>query len=326
MPEHRPGITVTKRTGRSICMLIVHSCVKPFNSQLTKVRKEYPAGSNQLEVPKKVRKKCDVRERMIEGIRVYDIIPRNAEGRPVPTEKKGRKRVYWFAGGGWQMPPSSEHWALFEAIARRLPDTTFSAVSYPLAPNSAAPVALPELSRFYRRLLQDAEEAGDKVILGGDSAGGNIMLSLTLCALHEDPDSPCPSALMALSPSTDLTRSNPDIEAYAEHDPILTVPFIKSTAKAWRQDMDATDPRVSPLYQDVTPLARRGVRVHGLTGGYDMLTPDAIRFREKCTEAGVAGEWLHWEKQMHVFPLLCGFGLPEGKAGMEWVVDVLKRC
>lgn len=57
--------------------------------------------------------------------------------------------------------------------------------------------------------------------------------------------------------------------------------------------------------------AEAGVRLIGVTGGHDLLTPAALRFRDACCGRGVGGAWLHWEGQMHCFPLAFAYGLPE---------------
>lgn len=71
-------------------------------------------------------------------------------------------------------------------------------------------------------------------------------------------------------------------------------------------------------------LAARGVQLHGVTGGFDILTPDGLLLRGRLEEAGVRGKWLHWEKQMHVFPLAFRWGLKESREGKNWVLDVLR--
>lgn len=223
------------------------------------------------------------------------------------------------------MPASSEHWALCAEFASQLPDTTVSIVSYPLAPNSPAPVTIPHLLRLYNHIMRDAQDANENVIFAGDSAGGNIILCLTLLALVEDENAPCPSALLAICPSTDLRRHNPDIQVIAKHDPLLNIPFINRTALNWRGEWEAGDPRISPLLANIEPFVRRSIKIHGVVGRYDILSPDAILFREKCSLAGVQGEWLEWDKQMHCFPLTWGFKLPEGVAAKDWMVDVLRR-
>lgn len=326
-PEHKPTITVTRRTDRSLYMFMIQHLMKPFKGHIIKPRKQHPPGSQKLEPCKKAREWCDIQEREVDGFYIYDLMPKQASQHRGRKEQQRRfKRIYYFAGGGWQMPPSSEHWVLCAELAKQLPDTTISMISYPLAPNTPAPVSFPGILKLYHTLLQRASDDNEKVILAGDSAGGNIVLCLTLTALLEDPDCRVPSALFVISPSTDLRRQNPDIQVVAKKDPILTIPFINATAQKWRADWDPCDPRISPLYADVSPLAKRGVDVHGVFGRYDILSPDALLFREKCNQAFVKGEWLDWEKQMHCFPLMWSFGLSEGKAAVRWMVDVLKRC
>jgi acetyl esterase/lipase len=275
-----------------------------------------------------VSKRCDVTERKVNDIHIYDITQKRSSSSSSPVSEpplRPRKRVYYFAGGGWQSPPTNEHWKIIGEIVTQLPDTVVSLTSYPLAPNSAAPVAFPQLMNLYSTILKEAEVAQEDVIFAGDSAGGNIILALTLHALHEDPDCRVPKALIAIAPSTDLGRGNPDIQALEKHDPLLRIPFIVDTAKSWRGEWDAKDVRVSPLFADVTALAKRGVKVHGVTGGYDILSPDGILFRNKCSDAGVVGEWLHWDKQMHCFFLAFPYRLRESVEAVEWIVDVLRR-
>lgn len=223
------------------------------------------------------------------------------------------------------MPASGEHWSLLAEMAVKLPDTKVSMVSYPLAPHNPAPVAFPQLMKLYHTVVKEAEAVGEEVILAGDSAGGNIVLALVINALTEDEEAPCPKAVLAISPSTDLRRQNSDIKALEKRDPILRIPFINESATAWRGEWQATDVRVSPLYADLTPLAKRGVKVHGVVGRYDILSPDAVLFREKCNQAWISGEWLDWERQMHCFPLMFSYKLREGVEAMDWILDVLRR-
>jgi len=217
-------------------------------------------------------------------------------------------------------------------MAQDVPGTTVSLVSYPLAPNNGAPTSFPWLLQFYREIMKTADQEVEQVILAGDSSGGNIVLALILEALRIDEESgsvgPSPShpvAIFATCPSTDLTRRNPDIEKLAKNDPLLTPQFVKQTAKAWHADWDPADRRVTPINADISLLAKKGVHVHGITAGYDLLSPDGVIFRKMLAEHGVEGEWLHWEKQMHCFALTEPYGLREAKEAIDWMVDVLKK-
>ena len=320
-------ITTTERHGRSVYMFLLQHLIKLFKGSLVKPKKTMPGGSLKLEAPKKVHKQCTVTERSVDDINIYDLVAKRKPRRRAGNgEKRQSKRIYYFGGGGWQMPPSGQHWKLVSELATKLEDTTVSLVSYPLAPNSAAPVAFPLLVKMFGTLMREAEKAQEDVILAGDSAGANVILCLTLEALRQNPNAPCPKALMCISPSTDLKRDSPEIRVFAKYDPLLHPSFIESTAAAWCGAWDPGDPRVSPCYADVTPLASRDVRVHGVCGGYDILSPEALAFRDKCAEAGVKGEWLYWTKQMHCFPLTFEYKLPEGVQGKDWILDVLQTC
>ena len=320
------SIKITKRTERSLYMFLIQNIINLIKSQLVKKGEDFPPGSPQLDINKSAKKYCEVQERKVDDIYIYDLTAREPAPDHESAETRQRKRIYYYAGGGWRAPCSSDHWSLCTELARRIPNATVSIVSYPLAPKSPASKCFPQLMRLQHTLLEQAEQAKETFILAGDSAGGNIILCLAIALLQENPDARCPAALMAISPSTDLRRSNPDIKVVAKNDPILRVPFIEMSARDWRGDWPAEDPRVSPLFGDVSLLARRGVQVHGVVGGYDMLGPDAVLMREKCNEAGVVGEWLDWDKQMHCFPLMWSYKLPEGVAAKDWMVDVFSRC
>lgn len=319
----RPTIHVDRRTNRSLYMFALQHCLKPFSAWLVKSKPALSEGSQPCEPHKKAKKWCNITERKVEEVYMYDMTPKE-QWRQAIGEKSRRRRIFYFAGGGWQMLPSSEHWVICAEMARKLPNTVVTMVSYPLAPNSPAPIAIPILMKWYHTILRECEEAKETVVFMGDSAGGNIVLCLPLTALAENEDARCPAAIMAISPSTDLCRLNPDIKLIEKHDPILRIPFINGTAKGWRGEWDPVDVKISPLYADVSLLARRHVKVHGVVGRYDILSPDAILFREKCNQAGVRGEWLEWQKQMHVFPLTWAFKLPEGVQAKNWMLEVLE--
>ncbi|SMR56744.1 unnamed protein product [Zymoseptoria tritici ST99CH_1E4] len=324
---HTPSIKTTYRQDRSPLMAILQSCLKPFNTKLVAPKKEFPAGSPKLDIPGKSRKKLDVTERKVEDIWLYEFRRKETlqSSKHESGAKKTSRRLYYFAGGGWQAPASSQHWSLITEMALQLPEFVVTLVSYPLAPHTPAPVAFPQIMHLYNALLSSAQEANEEVIFAGDSAGGNIVLSLAVNSLLANPDALCPKAIMAICPSTDLRRSNPEMKEIEKKDPLLRMPFVVSSANAWRGAWDASDVRVSPLLADFGPLSRRDVKIHGVTGTYDILSPDAALLREKCNSLGIKGEWLQWDKQTHCFPLMFPYGLSEAKDAKDWILDVIRR-
>lgn len=269
------SIHVTHRHDASIMTRLIYKLIRPFGHKLAAAKKEYPAGSPQLSPPPGIKKISDVHERMIDDIWIYDL--RLKKPPPVNTEKQTTlHRIYYYAGGGWQMPPSPSHWKFLQSMLQSLPDTTITVISYPLAPNSPAPITIPQLLKLYNTLLTESNEKRETVTLAGDSAGGNIVLCLPLEALRYNPDAPRPYSIMGICPSANMHRGYPELQKIEKVDPILRIPFIEKTARDWKGEWDDSDPRVSPIRADLGLLQRAGIKVDGVTGGYDLLAHDGV--------------------------------------------------
>ncbi|CAO2647235.1 Nn.00g081570.m01.CDS01 [Neocucurbitaria sp. VM-36] len=326
--SERSSISVINRDERSLLTTAVQLVVRSFRSQLSsRDAAKHEDGSVRIDTLKAKLPGCTLSERIVCDIYIYDIVSRKNPA------KDPKKRIYYFAGGSWQTPPSGQHYRICAKMARDMPDAIVSIVSTPLAPNNPAPGTFPICMKLYRALMAQAEEAGERVILAGDSSGANMILCMTLEALKEDNDHeqadtrqmPHPTAIMAVCPSTDLTRDNPDIQKIAPKDPLLTPDIINHTAKAWHDKWDPADRRVSPINNDISLLSKRGIKVHGITAGCDILSPDGVLFRDRCAKFGVEGEWVHWEKQMHCFILTMQYGLREAEEAVQWMIDILKK-
>jgi acetyl esterase/lipase len=338
MDSPKPTATtmeITHRTDRSLLTALTHKILRPFGPLITKMTCSYPPGSPALDIPKHATTRAHVSHRLVHNVHIYDMTPKLPHKGALNSEKAARKkRIYYFAGGGWRMPASADHWALTSKLAASCPNTTVSLVSYALAPQSPAPDSIPILLALLPILLRACLEENETAILAGDSAGANLALAIPLELLRlslASPNTPAPllpSHILAISPSTDLRRTNPAIPKLEPLDPLLRHKFVLATSETWCAHWEASDTRVSPLLLPIEvlrALAERGVQVHGLTGGYDILTPDALLFRENLVEAGVGGSWLHWEKQMHVWPVAWRYGLREAREAKDWMVKQINE-
>ena len=74
----------------------------------------------------------------------------------------------------------------------------------------------------------------------------------------------------------DLRFTNPKFQEVERYDPVLRLPIEIRTAKSWADSWDLSDSRLSPLLADLTILGKRHVKIHCVTGGYDILTPDTL--------------------------------------------------
>lgn len=131
------------------------------------------------------------------------------------------------------------------------------------------------------------------------------------------------------------TMKHPDIDQIQSKDPQIIFEESQDARREWSGTYGIVDPRISVLqYLDAEErptstfasyLANAGISVIGITGGYDILSVDALIFADQLMAAKVYGKWLHWEKQMHCFPLASSYGLPEGKEAFDWLTRSLRR-
>ncbi|KAI1212012.1 Alpha/Beta hydrolase protein [Annulohypoxylon truncatum] len=357
-PESQPNsgsITITCRTDLSLLYRVLRIVIRPLRPHLVTPKGEYPAGSPRLRKHPHRIGKVSITEREIlipsnllldseassgfkaESLWVYDFhlpVSGNNNNRATATHT-----VYYFAGGGFQAPASSEHWKFCAYLASSLPRSRVVLVSYPLAPHSPAKTTLPFLRRWLIQELRDAA-AGDRVVsLVGDSSGANIALSLGLWCADQlalaksgtglELDYHRLKSVLAISPPTDLRsplkgRAPSKAEADAQ-DPVLGPRIADAAATAWSADseIERRNPYLSLILADLANLKASGIRVNGVVGTADVLAPDALEFVDRCGGEGVKGQWLVWNGLMHCFPLAACYGLREGVEGRDWIVRVL---
>ena len=186
------------------------------------------------------------------------------------------------------MPPSSDHWKSLAELSEKIPSVVISLISPPLAPHSPAPLTFSRLVKLSKTLLCSEED--EMVTFVGDSSGRNVVLAVMLETLKSSADIKRPANLMLIAPVQDLRFISSKIRDVERHDPVLRLPIEIKTAKSWTDYWVLSDPRLSPVLADLTILNERRVKVHGLAGGYDILTPDTLLFRDKCEAAGICGE------------------------------------
>lgn len=343
------GLVIRERDDKSTFMSILHTIVKPFRPRLSVPKLKKQPSDLRLTVPHKARKIAFIEGREVEGIWVYDMSSKMAR----PAGEQHRRRILYFPGGSWQMPPSPHHWALGAELTRRMVDTAVTIVSCPLAPQHPVADAFPRIERAYAALLAQAARAGETVIVAGDSSGGNLALCLSTWTLmnrgaDEEGAVPPPAAVMAICATTDLRHELEEIRAVDRLDPMMNLELVQSAARTWcpaafgdeggkppatgeiggatyRLDWSFSDPRVSPVQGDVGVLARHGVRLYGITATHDVLGPEADAYMHECKKKGVQGEWLVWKGQMHCFPLAWRFHLRESREAVDWITDMCKR-
>jgi epsilon-lactone hydrolase len=212
--------------------------------------------------------------------------------------------VLYLHGGAFIAETPVFHGALLVRICREARARGLM-VSYRLAPEHLYPAALDDCIAAYRWLLEQGFDAS-RIVVAGDSAGGNLTLALLLRA--RDEGLPLPAGAVALSPVTDLTFSGDSVQRNDGVDDMFSADLMDALVPAYlpRREL-CTHPHVSPLFGDFTGMPP----VLLIVGSTELLLDDSVRLAHRCPSA----QLLVWHGMPHVFP---GFDfLPEARAATQ---------
>jgi acetyl esterase/lipase len=171
------------------------------------------------------------------------------------------------------------------------------AVAYRLAPEHPFPAALDDALSAWRFIRGQGIEARH-IVIGGDSAGGGLTVTLInqLRKAGED----LPACAWLISPWTDLTISGSTLVTKDSVDPIIHGGYLHELADAYLPStMDRKDPCASPLYADLGGLPPILIQV----GSAETLLADATRFAAAAGAADVAVTLEVWPHMIHAWPL-----------------------
>lgn len=220
--------------------------------------------------------------------------------------------LLYLHGGGYVIGSAASHRPLLTRLAAGTGLPVFG-LNYRLAPEHPFPAAFDDALAAYRALRAGGTPA-NRIVLGGDSAGGGLALAL---AMQLRDQGEIVRSVALICPWVDLGpngawRSQPG-------DVLLTPGDGRVLAKQYVGGQ-STDPRVSPAYGDLAGLPP--LIVH--TAGDDPLRPDAIELIAKARAAGVRVDHRDDPGLWHVFHLLAGF-LAAGDYAVAALVDSILR-
>ena len=135
------------------------------------------------------------------------------------------------------------------------------------------------------------------MILAGDSAGGNLALSLTLKLKEEK--RLLPRGLVLMSPWTDLTSSGESHETRAQIDPVLHAGYLAEMIRNYAPEEDLNNPFISPLFGNYEGFPPVYIQV----GENEILLDDSVMLYRKLLEANVSVKLDRFPGMWHVFQM-----------------------
>ena len=236
-----------------------------------------------------------------DGVSCQWVIPQNS-----PTDRV----LLYLHGGGFVFGLTPPHLQMGACLAQKM-SMRILMVDYRLAPDYPFPAALDDCATAYRWLLKQGISA-QKIVVAGDSAGGN--LTITLLMKLRDSGDPLPAAAACLSPVTDLTKDN----AHPEYkDPLLPPQAMRFYTKSYVGNNDAHDPLVSPVFGTLRGLPP--LLVHA--GENEILRDDAVCIEELARATDVDVRLEIYPRMWHVWQLY--LALPQAIQSLDDIAQFL---
>lgn len=189
---------------------------------------------------------------------------------------------------------------------------------YRLAPEFPYPAATRDAMKIWDYLMLLGYGARD-IIIAGDSAGGNLALSLVLHLKEEK--RLLPRGIVLLSPWTDLTSSGKSHVSRKERDPVLDEAYLNQMIKNYVSGEELKNPYISPLYGDFSGFPPTYIQV----GDNEILLSDALELHKKMIKENVSAKIDVYQKMWHVFqmsPLKTSYEAMEKCA--EFIYDICR--
>jgi epsilon-lactone hydrolase len=227
-----------------------------------------------------------------------------------------KKVMLYLHGGGFNSGSPRTHRDLAARLSEAagipllLPD-------YRLAPEYPFPAGVEDVTRVYRWLLKNGFTA-DQIAMGGDSAGGGLVMS-ALLALRES-DDPLPAAAVLMSPMADMTLTGESIKSRAALDPLTSEADLRIAITYYISAGDPKNPLASPVYADLHGLPPLLIQV----GDHEVLLSDSMRLAERAQMAGVDVQLDVWPEMWHFFQAWAA-DLPEARDSLAKIAAWVRQ-
>ena len=231
-----------------------------------------------------------------------------------PTAARELVVLYLHGGGYAFFIRAHDNLLAFFALAARA--RTF-ALDYRLAPEHPFPAQLEDAQAAYHWLLSRGI-APEHIAIAGDSAGGNLALTLLLAL--RDAQQPLPRLAICLCPWTDMESF---YTSMTENEPYdwIEQRMVVQWAEWFCQGTDPANPLVSPVHADL-----RGLPPIYIQAGDAELLIDMIRaFVDRAKAQGASVSLEVWEHMNHVFQAY-GLIIPQSREALRRIEEVIEQA
>lgn len=223
-------------------------------------------------------------------------------------------------GGGYTVGLSEKHKLITARVGKLIGAKELYLADYRLAPQHVYPAALNDAAEVYRALLQKGTDP-KKIIVYGDSAGGNLAVELALYAKTNS--LPQPGALVLASPWASLESSSRSWKEKNDKDLILGkgTPLNEEVQhSSYAGNLSYNDPRLSPVFADLTGLPPMLIQL----GGDEVFLDDGMALGRKAADNTVPVTLTIYPTLSHDFALVAP-NLEQSRQSLLEIRDFVNR-
>ena len=206
--------------------------------------------------------------------------------------------LVFYHGGGWVIGDIDSH----DVVCRKLAhegELIVISIDYRLAPEHKYPAAVDDAIAAVKWVASNAKDLGidaTRLLVGGDSAGGNLAAVVALAA--RDGDGPKLAGQVLIYPATDFAMRHPS-HSEPETSILLTHSVIKWFSNHYLNgpaDIDnwKASPARAKTLAGLPPA-------YLLTAGADPLRDEGDEYAKRLKDAGVPVTYKHFPGQFHGF-------------------------
>jgi acetyl esterase/lipase len=205
--------------------------------------------------------------------------------------------VVYFHGGGWVIADLDTYDAAPRMLAKELNAIVVS-VEYRTAPEAKFPSQHMDAARAYEFVLKNLKMWGAdpaRVVLAGESAGGNLAVATAIYA--RDNKLSLPVHILSVYPIANSDKTLPSKATNANAKPLNTPMLGWFTYYFSKSEADALDPRINLVKANLTGLPPTTI----INAEFDPLTSDGETLADAMRKAGVPVEQRTFQGVTHEF-------------------------
>ncbi len=240
----------------------------------------YPKGAP---LPASLRHRCDVRETVMDNQTVITLTPRI---------DRSDQHILYIHGGAYFSPMLAAHWAIIGGLIQAT-GASVTIPLYALAPENDFRRGTALVDAVYGQI--EEQHPGERIVVAGDSSGGNFALNLVL--RRRDGGQSLPDRLILFAPWLDLAMRDERAAAMETEDVMLGVAGLRLCGRWWAGNSDPGSPQFSPQAADLSGLPPIAL----FQGDRDIFVIDARAFADRCRAAAVDCRYYEYPGAFHVF-------------------------